>query len=263
VTYLLHRLEAPRVGIPPLSAIGQGASATRARAVNRRLAAALRITAHQVRQAPFSVAMLVSIVTTTAVLRWAVSDDVEFLERISTNVHNLGHRPITSLVASALVIDGQALLFWGVALAAVLIPVEHRYGTLRTIAVFAAGHVLATLLTEVPVAIGIHVGYLPGSDAHWLDVGVSYGLAAVTAVAVGLIPGRSRFVITALMAGALIGILISAPSMTAAGHVLAFSIGIICCALLRHSPRPKRLGDRIDDVIGRTVEAVELARTSR
>jgi membrane associated rhomboid family serine protease len=263
VTYLLHRLEAPRVGLPPLSAIGKGSSASRAQAVGHHLAAALRITARQVRQAPFSVAMLISIVTTTAILRWAVSDDAEFLEWISTNAHNLGHRPITSLVASALVIDGQALLFWGVALALVLIPVERRYGTLRTVAVFAAGHVLATLLTEVPVAIGIRLGYLPGSDARSLDVGISYGLAAVTAVAVGLIPGRRRFVITALMAGALVGVLISAPSMTAAGHVLAFSIGIVCCALLRHAPRPKRLGARIDDAIDRTVEAVELARISR
>jgi membrane associated rhomboid family serine protease len=260
VTYLLHRLEAPRVVLPPLGGTGKAAWA---RAANRRLAAALRITGHQVRQAPFSVAMLISILTTTAVLRWAVSDDAEFLEWISTNVHNLSHRPVTSLVASALVIDGQALVLWSVALVAVLIPVERRYGTMRTIAVFAAGHVLATLFTELPVAIGIHLGYLPHSDARWLDVGVSYGLAAVTAVAVGLIPGRRRFVITALMAGALVGTLIAMPSMAAAGHVIAFSIGILCCALLRHAPRPQRLGRRIDDAIDRTVEVLELARISR
>ena len=184
--------------------------------------------------------MLASVVATTAVLHWAVSDDAEVLDWLSTNVHNLSLRPIESLVGSALVIDGHALVLWAVALAALLLPVERRYGTLRTVAVFAAGHVLATLLTEIPVAVAIRLGYLPHTDARWLDVGVSYGLAAVLAVAVGLLPGRWALIVTALISGALLGVLVVEPSLPAVGHCLAFAIGIVCCALLRNSPRPAR-----------------------
>jgi rhomboid family protein len=103
---------------------------------------------------------------------------------------------------------------------------ERRIGTRATFGVFLSGHVGATLLTEGAVAIGVLAGKLPSSAMSRLDVGVSYGLAATSGAALGLLPQRWRvagvLVLWAYLGGALVG----DPDVTAWGHVLAAALGV-------------------------------------
>ncbi|CAM5576962.1 Integral membrane protein OS=Streptomyces antimycoticus OX=68175 GN=SSPO_037230 PE=4 SV=1 [Streptomyces antimycoticus] len=72
---------------------------------------------------------------------------------------------------------------------------ERRVGGVRTAGVFLLGHVLATLLTELPVAASVAVGHLPDSSLRRLDYGVSYGLIACATALAGLLVPRPRWVL--------------------------------------------------------------------
>lgn len=101
----------------------------------------------------------------------------------STNLHNMGDHPVRALIASAFVLQGG----WGsCAKAAVcllmMVPAERWLGPLRWAAVFTIGHVGATLATVAGIAWGLDHGLLPPSIATTVDVGMSYGVAAVAGV---------------------------------------------------------------------------------
>ncbi len=151
----------------------------------------------------------------------------DVLHASSTDVMHLASRPILVLVASGLWVNNVfdfiavAVLF-GVAATAV----ERRIGTRATFGVFLSGHVGATLLTEGAVAIGVLAGALPSSALSRLDVGVSYGLAAVVATAIGLLPQRLRVVGVLGLWAYLGAALVADPDVTAWGHVLAAGFGV-------------------------------------
>jgi hypothetical protein len=161
------------------------------------------------------------------------------LDALSTNLHQLGRVPLRVLVGSAFWVGGfGAFLTWAFLLAAVAAPVERRIGWRRAAAVFAVGHVGATLLVAAGLFAGVRLGLLPAAVATARDVGASYGFLAVTAVAIRLLPGPPRLLATAGIAIALGLALWSAPSFTAVGHLLAFAIGLACAARLKTSLRP-------------------------
>lgn len=151
----------------------------------------------------------------------------DVLHASSTDVVHLASRPIFVLVASGLWVNKvvqfivAAVLF---AIAASLL--ERRIGTRATFGVFLSGHVGATLLTEGAVAIGVLVGKLPSSALSRLDVGVSYGLAAIGAAALGLLPQRWRVGGIVALWAYLGGALVADPDATAWGHLLAAALGV-------------------------------------
>jgi hypothetical protein len=150
----------------------------------------------------------------------------------STDAQNLEHHPILALITSAFWLPAGQPWLWAVVLAVVLAMVERRTGTLITIAIFASGHVLATLVTELPVIWAVSVQLLPQIDAQWLDIGVSYGFFTVVGALLTMVPRAARWWLTALVIAAILEMYLrSDPTtlgseVTVAGHLASLVIGM-------------------------------------
>jgi hypothetical protein len=125
---------------------------------------------------------------TSAVTWWTVRDlDPQTRQRLvlhaSTNVHNMRRDPIRVLVVSAFW-SGSARFPWTTLaeFLVLMVPAERWLGTRRWVAAFATGHVGATLVTVSGISWAIHHDLLPVRAAHQVDVGASYGIAAVAAL---------------------------------------------------------------------------------
>lgn len=176
---------------------------------------------------PFTFWYLVLLLVSTGVLLLVPSGDARsLLSWSSTDVHHLTSAPLRVLVASALWLPNLDWLLYVALFSAVLAPVERRIGPRWTVAVFASGHVVATLLTELPIAWAIRHGYLPHRAGHRLDVGVSYGFYAVVGVLVGLLPRRvgTPAALVALLV-VVVPLLVATDVLAAVGHVVALAVG--------------------------------------
>jgi hypothetical protein len=114
------------------------------------------------------------------------SDQAALLRWASTNVHNLQHDPVGSLIASAFFTQGY-LLAWPALIALALFGANHALGNWRTAVTCAAGHLAGTLVSEVIVAYRLSHGGLTPTDRYLVDVGMSY--VVVSAIAVALLYG--------------------------------------------------------------------------
>ena len=185
--------------------------------------------------APFALSMAFLLLVTTSWTRAHAGDDDALLDWVSTNVHNLSVAPIRSFVLSALFVTGGRWLLDAAMLLAVLVPLERRIGTRRSLAVFASAHVLATMLTEGWVWWGLHTGAIPGSAAYQQDVGISYGMYGAAGAVLYFLPGRSRPWAIAALATYLALSFALAPDMTGAGHLLSLAIGLLWWPVLGRS----------------------------
>jgi len=129
-------------------------------------------------------------------------------------------------------------LGWVVLFTAVVAPVEHRIGSGRTIAVFAVGHVGATLLTAVGLWLALQGDLVESSVVHAVDVGASYGFVALAGIATYLLPRRLRWVYLGALLLALVVALVLVPSFTDFGYLCAFLIGLACRPLVP-APAPR------------------------
>ena len=129
-------------------------------------------------------------------------------------------------------------LGWVVLFTAVVAPVEHRIGSGRTIAVFAVGHVGATLLTAVGLWLALKGDLVESSVVHAVDVGASYGFVALAGIATYLLPRRLRWVYLGALLLALVVALVLVPSFTDFGYLCAFPIGLACRPLVP-APAPR------------------------
>jgi hypothetical protein len=161
---------------------------------------------------------------------------------MSTNLDNLGHRPVRVLLASALFVDGtftdvmslaSTVITFGIGVGCCLTWLEGRWGAPRAYAVFLAGHVGATLLTAVVIGVALAHGWYPPSVTGAVDVGISYGAEAVLAAVTPFLPLWTRlpwvvFVATWPVVGAdWQGPL---PDFTTVGHLVAAMIGFAIAA---------------------------------
>ena len=192
-----------------------------------------------VRSAPLALSFAALLLATTIALRHFVANDDAVLRWASSNIDNLATQPIRALVVSAAFLPDQLWLPVAAAIGVVLVPLERRFGGLRTLLVVASGHVLATLATEGGVAVGLALGVLPGRDASRLDVGISYGLWAAASAALVLLPRRRRIALAAVGALAVLAPLALDPGMTTAGHALSFAIGLGWWPVLLRARRPE------------------------
>jgi hypothetical protein len=192
--------------------------------------------------------LLVLLLTTLAAHLVSTPTADALLDASSTDVWHLVHRPLRVLVASALWLPDEGWEATAVVLGVAMAALEARVGARRTLLVFASGHVLATLLTEVPVGVATLLGLLPSSAAHRLDVGVSYGTFAVVGALAGLLPVRVRVAVLAV-AGLLVVVpLAGVHDLTSAGHALSLLIGLAWWPALRSaaatpSAQPGAAGD--------------------
>ena len=183
-------------------------------------------------------AYAVLLLVTTVVLRLAPVDvDDAVLVGSSTDVTHLLHDPVLVMVASALFLPGLTWLPEGVVLLTAGRSLERRVGSGRVVLVMVTGHVVGTVLTEGPIAVGVALHRLPDSWANRLDVGASYALVAVVAALVGLLPRLARLPVFLLGALLVAGVPELPPDMTTWGHVIAAVTGVCWWPRLRRHVR--------------------------
>ena len=153
----------------------------------------------------------------------------------STNVHNLRHHPIGSLVVSVFVTQAFATA-WPALIALAMFGANRVLGSWRTALVCAAGQVIGTLVSEGIVGHQVSRGLLPPSDRYIIDVGPSY--VVVSAIVVALLYGSwlaraaAALDLTLLVfVGNIFGGL-SQLDVTAVGHVTAMTVAAVGSSLL-------------------------------
>ncbi|MGB8388492.1 rhomboid-like protein [Mycobacterium sp.] len=179
-------------------------------------AAAVRITAS------YAVALVAVSLTLTALgphARGIVVSDM------STNLHNLRHGHLGTLVGSAFVNDSDEVYIWLPGLVCLLALGELIWRSRGLLITFAVGHIGATLLVAAGLVTAVESGWLPFSVARASDVGISYGAVCVLGALTASIPLRWR----PAWLGWWLGIASAATlgaDFTAVGHVLALLLGI-------------------------------------
>jgi rhomboid family protein len=170
-------------------------------------------------------ATLVLVATTLLALGPRAQDSV--VSRMSTNLHNLGHGRVGTLVGSAFVTADGHLFVVLPGLVCLLALAELLWQGRRLILAFALGHIGATLVVAAGLATAIRLGWLPISVTRASDVGISYGAAAVLGALTAAIPARWRpawigwWLAIALLAAA------SGEDFTPAGHTVALALGML------------------------------------
>ncbi|MFF5017012.1 rhomboid-like protein [Streptomyces sp. NPDC001165] len=184
---------------------------------------------------PFTFAYASLLALTSLVADWADPALMHTLyQASSTDVAHLVRTPVLVLLASALWIAGGIVSPYAGAFVLVLTALERRIGGARAACVFLAGHVLATLATEVPVGLAVLFGHLPDTSLHRLDYGISFGVAGSIGALSGLLTPWVRWPLLTLVASTLLDDLIAFQDpMTNWGHLIALSIGIAGWPLVR------------------------------
>jgi hypothetical protein len=198
------------------------------------------------RRSPATFAYLGVLSVTTWVLLGS-SDKVTELILLehSTSLHELRINPLKVLIRSAFWAPGYEFLPWVLLFALVLAPVEYWLGTRRWLLIFATGHVMATLASATALWFGIRYGWAASGLERTIDVGVSYGFAAVAAVFTFRLPIRWRWPwAIALLAAATVALWVD-QSFTDLGHVLALGIGFSFYPLTRDIWAQSRLATPI------------------
>lgn len=147
------------------------------------------------------------------------------VSRMSTNLHNLAHGRLTTLVGSAFVDDGGDVYLWLPGLVCLLALGELIWRGRGLVITFAVGHIGATLVVAAGLVAALEAGWLPLSVARATDVGVSYGAVCVLGALTASIAPRWR----PAWVGWWFGIAATAAvglDFTAVGHVVALLLGI-------------------------------------
>ncbi|MFD7427541.1 rhomboid-like protein [Streptomyces sp. NPDC059818] len=191
-----------------------------------------------IRGAPGTYVWLTALFVTTVIVHQMSPDfEEDFLRQRSTNIHELSQNPVRVLISSAFWIDGGEWLPYAVLYTVFHAPAERRLGTLRWLAVVAAAHILATLVSEGVLAWAIRHGHAPETAANTLDVGVSYALAGVVAVLTYYVPRPWRYVYLFAVLVVYGVPLVTGATFTDIGHITAALIGLACYPLTRHHHR--------------------------
>ncbi|MFI8533804.1 rhomboid-like protein [Streptomyces aquilus] len=183
--------------------------------------------------------LAVLFVTTVAFHHMSPDFEAEFLRQRSTNIRELSSNPVRVLVSSAMWIDGGRWLPYAVLYSVIHAPAERWLGTARWLAVCAAAHVLATLISEGALLWGIRHGMAPEAAVNTLDIGVSYALAGVVAVLAYRIavPWRAPYAAAVLI---VYGVpLVTGRTFTDLGHFTSVLIGFACYPLVRSRVKPR------------------------
>jgi len=188
-----------------------------------------------VRSSPFTTVYLLAVGATSTLLSLANDRfDDRLLLALSTNLHQLARAPVRVLVGSAFWLgDLSQLWLWAILLVAVLAPVERRVGSRRTAAAFVLGHVGATLVVAAGLLVLVRLGEVSPVVEDARDVGASYGVVAVAALATYLLPSRLRLPYAGLLAGTLVLLAATSGTFTDFGHLAAAAIGLACYPLVR------------------------------
>ncbi len=177
---------------------------------------------------PFTFGYVVVLVVTSLVTEYAAPSLVHALHQgSSTDVAHLVRMPVLVLLASAVWIAGGVLSPYAMGFVFAFTALERRIGGARAACVFLLGHVLATVVTEGAVGLGVLVGHLPDSSLHRLDYGVSFGVATGVGALAGLLTPWLRWPLVLGVGGMVLADLIAfTDPMTNWGHLMAFAVGV-------------------------------------
>ena len=107
---------------------------------------------------------------------------------------------------------------------------------------FATGHLGATLITAGGLLLAIHAGIVSHSQEGAIDVGVSYGFAAVAAVFTYRLTGRSRYAWGGVTASVVVLAAAVGRTFTDFGHLVAVLIGFAMWPLARRPTQQLEAG---------------------
>jgi Rhomboid-like protein len=182
-----------------------------------------------------------AVVTGTAVALAATRADVDAVLRgRSSNLAALADSPPQGLIQSAFFVDGWPMLAVAAALAVALAPAERWLGTPRWLAVFLLGHVVTSLAVAGAVWVAIAAGDASPGLRRMVDVGVSYGFAAVAGVLAYRLARRWALAYAAAGLAVLALVLGVHRTFTDLGHLLAFAVGLACLPLVPGERRFRR-----------------------
>ncbi len=145
----------------------------------------------------------------------------------STNLHNLAHGHLGTLLGSAFVTDAGPIWFWLPCLVCLLALAELIWRSGRLALVFVTGHVGATLLVAAGLTAAIELGWLPLSISHASDVGVSYGAVAVLGALTAAVPPGWRPVWLGWWLSVGIVAAVLNDDFTDVGHSIALVLGML------------------------------------
>jgi len=176
---------------------------------------------------PVTVGYVLALVVATVVFaRVRPEVQARIIADASTNLQNLEHGHIDTLLSSAFV-DTDSALTTVPLLACLLALVELRFGAWHTVRTFLAGHIGATLLVAVGLWVAVSQHWLPGSIGDSEDVGVSYGAMTLFGSLIVIVPRRHR--IPWALAWAVVAVkgVLNNRDFTSVGHLLSYGIGLL------------------------------------
>ncbi|MDT5337486.1 MAG: hypothetical protein QOD90_2991 [Mycobacterium sp.] len=179
--------------------------------------------------------VLVAIATVMWKLGPAVQDRV--IQHASTNLHNLSHGHVATLLGSAFVVDAGPVLYWLPGLVCLLGLGELLWRSGRLLVAFAVGHVGATLLVAAGLTAAVTYGWLPSSVTRATDVGMSYGATAVLGALTPAIPRRWRPTWIGWWLAAGVAVITVGMDFTDVGHLVALALGMVVATRFGR-PRP-------------------------
>lgn len=170
-------------------------------------------------------AILVCVNTTLLALGPALQDRV--IRHASTNLHNLSHGHLGTLISSAFVVDAGPIAVWLPGLLCLLGLAELLWRSARLVVAFAVGHVGATVLVAIGLTAGVSWGWLPRTVARATDVGMSYGATAVLGALTPAIPRRWRALWVGWWLAVGAAVVAVGDDFTDVGHVVALVLGMV------------------------------------
>lgn len=155
----------------------------------------------------------------------------------STNLHNLSQLHLSVLASSAFIIDEGPVWFTCIGVGCTLAVAELVWGGRRMLATFVFGHLGATAIVAVGLAIGIRIGWLPAVWERASDVGVSYGVFAVLTGLTFSLRSSWRLPWAAVWITLAAQSVLIERSFTSVGHLTAGVLGLaVAWLVLRRSP---------------------------
>lgn len=170
-------------------------------------------------------AALVAVSTVLVTLGPQVHERV--IEQASTNLHNLAHGHLATLLGSAFVIDAGPMYWWLPGLVCLLALAELLWRGGRLALTFAVGHIGATLLVAVGLTAAVEIGWLPLSVTRASDVGMSYGAVAVLGAMSAAIPRAWRPAWIGWWVAVGVAAAVAGGDFTDAGHTVALILGML------------------------------------
>jgi Rhomboid-like protein len=163
---------------------------------------------------------------TTALLSLGPEMQNRIIRHASTNLHNLSHGRIGTLVGSAFVVDAGPIYVWLPGLVCLLAVAELLWRSGRLVLAFGLGHIGATLLVALGLVTAVELGWLPLSVSRATDVGMSYGAAGVLGTLTAAIPNRWRPAWVGWWLAVAVTMAAMGTEFTDVGHALALLLGM-------------------------------------